>query len=149
LEKNKNQKGFTLIELLIVIVIIGILAGVSLSVINPAKQQRKANEAVLKANTDKLCMAMYACVSATTDPRNNCNSVAESGAINVDGKPAGAAYYIWSDATYLYGRGILAANSGSDGRQCYYRCDYNHTTGVTTSLREVTSTTYNCVADDN
>ena len=33
--KKLNQKGFTLIELLIVIVIIGILAGVVLQILDP------------------------------------------------------------------------------------------------------------------
>ena len=52
-----SRSGFTLIELLIVIVIIGILAGVVLSVINPAKQQRKAKEASLRSTVEKACLA--------------------------------------------------------------------------------------------
>ena len=71
---RQNQVGFTLIELLIVIVIIGILSGVLLSVINPIKQQQKANETVMRSNLDKIRMAFLACVNTTTDPYNKCIS---------------------------------------------------------------------------
>ena len=60
---SRNKKGFTLIELLIVIVIIGILAGVVLSVLNPAKAQRKSAESVLKATTEKLCLGLFSCAA--------------------------------------------------------------------------------------
>jgi len=36
---HRKEEGFTLIELLIVVVIIGILAGVLITVINPIRQQ--------------------------------------------------------------------------------------------------------------
>ena len=55
--------GFTLIELLIVVVIIGVLAGVVLVLINPARQQRRSKESILKANTNKLCLALYSCAT--------------------------------------------------------------------------------------
>ncbi len=65
---SSGQKGFTLIELLIVIVIIGILSGVLLSVINPVRQQQKANETVMRSNLNKIKMALMACVNSTETP---------------------------------------------------------------------------------
>lgn len=69
----KTSSGFTLIELLIVIVIIGIMAGIVLLLINPARQQRKSKETILKANTNKLCLALYAC-STTAGDVTQCDS---------------------------------------------------------------------------
>ena len=58
--KKLNQKGFTLIELLIVIVIIGILAGVVLQILDPAKQQRRAHDGVTKATMEKMALSVGA-----------------------------------------------------------------------------------------
>ena len=60
----KNQKGFTLIELLIVIVIIGILAGVLIAVIDPVKQQNRAKDAGVQATMNKVALATEGFVSA-------------------------------------------------------------------------------------
>jgi prepilin-type N-terminal cleavage/methylation domain-containing protein len=54
---NKQQKGFTLIELLIVIVIIGILAGVLIAIIDPTKQQNRARDANVQATMNKAVLA--------------------------------------------------------------------------------------------
>lgn len=62
--KKLGYKGFTLIELLIVIVIIGILAGVVLQILNPAKQQRRARDGVTKSAMEKLALAFGAYNSA-------------------------------------------------------------------------------------
>lgn len=43
-----NRTGFTLIELLIVVVVIGVLAGAVITVLNPAAQIQKANDAKRK-----------------------------------------------------------------------------------------------------
>lgn len=61
--KNKSR-GFTLIELLIVIAIIGILAAVLLSIINPAAQQNKARDASLVASIGKIALAINSFNSA-------------------------------------------------------------------------------------
>lgn len=55
--KKLGYKGFTLIELLIVIVIIGILAGVVLQILNPARQQNRARDGVTRSNMNKLALA--------------------------------------------------------------------------------------------
>ena len=60
----KNQKGFTLIELLIVIVIIGILAGVLIAIIDPAQQQSRARDAGVQATINKVALATQGFVSA-------------------------------------------------------------------------------------
>ncbi len=61
---DAEAKGFTLIELLIVIVIIGILAGVLMAVINPAKQQNRARDANVIATINKVVLATQGYVSA-------------------------------------------------------------------------------------
>jgi len=60
----KNQKGFTLIELLIVIVIIGILAGVLIAIIDPNAQQNRARDAGVQASINKAALAAGGFVSA-------------------------------------------------------------------------------------
>lgn len=60
----KREKGFTLIELLIVIVIIGILAGVLIAVIDPIQQQNRARDAGVKASINKVALATEGYVSA-------------------------------------------------------------------------------------
>lgn len=57
LKRLKNQKGFTLIELLIVIVIIGILAGIVIG-LTGASARRKANDAQAKADMHELQNAL-------------------------------------------------------------------------------------------
>lgn len=59
-----NNKGFTLIELLIVIVIIGILAGVLIAVIDPTTQQNRARDANVRATMNKIALATNGYISA-------------------------------------------------------------------------------------
>lgn len=61
---TKNQKGFTLIELLIVIVIIGILAGVLIAIIDPQAQQNRARDAGVQASINKVALATQGFISA-------------------------------------------------------------------------------------
>jgi len=69
---NQNtQKGFTLIELLIVIVIIGILAGVLIAVIDPQAQQSKARDANVKATINKVALATQGYISAYGNSPND------------------------------------------------------------------------------
>lgn len=57
LRELKNQKGFTLIELLIVIVIIGILAGIVIG-LTGANARKKANDSRAKADMHELQTAL-------------------------------------------------------------------------------------------
>lgn len=52
--KNIKNLGFTMIELLIAISIIGLLAGISISVINPQRQRNIAQEAINKQTMYKI-----------------------------------------------------------------------------------------------
>jgi prepilin-type N-terminal cleavage/methylation domain-containing protein len=60
----KNNKAFTLIELLIVIVIIGILAGVLIAVIDPGAQQNRAKDANLVATLNKVSLVTESHISS-------------------------------------------------------------------------------------
>ncbi len=60
----KNENAFTLIELLIVVSIMGILAGVVLSVINPMRQRAIASDAVTSSTLNKLAEGVEAYYSA-------------------------------------------------------------------------------------
>lgn len=57
LKRIRNQKGFTLIELLIVIVIIGILAGIVIG-LTGSSARRKANDADRKAELHEVQNAL-------------------------------------------------------------------------------------------
>ena len=62
--------GFTLIELLIVIVIIGILAGVVIGVLNPIQQQNRARDATFRSSLNKMALAgksLFVSSPRTTD----------------------------------------------------------------------------------
>lgn len=56
-QTNFSQSGFTLVELLIVIVIIGILAGVVIGVLNPIQQQARARDGSTRAQLDKMALS--------------------------------------------------------------------------------------------
>ena len=55
---SQNNKGFTLVELLIVIVIMGILAGVAITVINPQGIRAKTNDGVRKGDLKKIQLGL-------------------------------------------------------------------------------------------
>ena len=65
MQTSNKKLGFTLIELLIVIVIIGILAGVVLAIINPARVIRRSNEGTARSKVAKACLAYISCLDST------------------------------------------------------------------------------------
>lgn len=88
----KDKSGFTLIELLIVIAVIGILAAVLISVLDPGAQRTRANETVLRSNVDKLCLAWGACnSSSSTGAATACDTATELG-VTLPTVPTGATY---------------------------------------------------------
>lgn len=54
IQAKLQQTGFTLIELLVVVSVIGVLSGVMVGVIDSQRQKKVAEDAVKKANLEKL-----------------------------------------------------------------------------------------------
>jgi prepilin-type N-terminal cleavage/methylation domain-containing protein len=138
---KKNNQGFTLIELLIVIVLIGILSGVLLSVIQPGAQRERANETVMKANMDKILLAVKACTSARKDPLTACDTTAEIGVNVPAGEPVTGTVYSVAAASpailvsaCLGGTYATAPCGAATGGLCQIRYTFNPTTGVGTVL---------------
>lgn len=130
MRRNYREKGFTLIELLIVIVIIGILAGVVIAVMNPAEQQRRARESVVRSNTDKICLAMHACAAARQAPATSCITFANVGVNDPAGTPTGSTYTIsYSDPDITV--------AGEDSAGCEFSCTYDVTDGTATQVAPV------------
>jgi len=85
MKKNRNNFGFTLIELIIVISLIGVLAGVLMTVVNQERQQEYAGDAVKRQDLKSLIdgfESMYTAErfyperGATTLSNNPCDSPA-------------------------------------------------------------------------
>jgi len=74
-------KGFTLVELLVVISLIGILAGVTISIINPKKQRQVAEDGIRQANLQKYALGIEAYGTANGSYPTDANG---------DGEPEGA-----------------------------------------------------------
>lgn len=155
---STKSRGFTLIELLLVIVIIGILAGLVLAVINPARQQRKSREAILKSNTNKICFALFTCASSAQDI-SLCNDFSAS-KVAVDitelrgaaqtgptqpassrsatSIPGYSTYNMTETADTITITGNLpgtgAGSSGAAG-SCDFTCSYNFLTGDAQSIQ--------------
>lgn len=88
------KKGFTIIELLIVVSILGILSGITLTVIDTGKQRARAEDAVKRSNIEKLAQAIQA----------HCNAESRCPIKDGTGKPVAPTYIMgWpTDAVYTY-----------------------------------------------
>ena len=128
-----KQKGFTLIELLIVIVILGILAGVVLAVINPAAQQTRANQSVLRASTEKICIAVQACAASTLDALN-CDTAADAG-YTAPAVPAGAVYAIANAPASAAGTITVTGTLAG----CVFGCSATPSTGGFVNLAQTSA----------
>lgn len=126
-----DSKGFTLIELLIVIVIIGILAGVLIAVIDPAAQQNRARDANVQATMNKFALAINAYAAAygaLPDQTQLLNGITTASALTgngtscTDGNVDECVFSYTNTALPTGGTaGCTTAYSGSGANQCYWR----------------------------
>lgn len=114
LKRINNEKGFTLIELLIVIVIIGILAGIVIG-LTGANARRKANDAQKKADMHELQNALEQyyvdneAYPATSGWQATLTPDYLTGALT---SPDALAYtYLGSDSTYTLQVGLADTNA--------------------------------------
>jgi prepilin-type N-terminal cleavage/methylation domain-containing protein len=147
IRKYRSTQGFTLVELLVVISIISILAGALFMVINPAKMQTKAKEAVLRAKTAQICSGLYAC-SAAKDDATLCDAWisgvgrdwTELGiTLNPDGDPPTSIYVTTATNPNVTGPTSTVHVTGSlttGGVLCSYTCSFDFSNGNVEKLVE-------------
>ena len=140
---RESQNGFTLIELLLVIVIIGILSGVLLSVINPVRQQRKANQTVMRSNLEKLHMAQLGCVNSRLNPVADCITATALGVNVPTGEPTATTTYTIA-AVSTTGVSVSAQEFGATNPadECVMTYTYTISTGAVSK-----STDAHCLID--
>jgi len=123
----KINKGFTLIELLLVVSILGILAGVMTSVINPNVQRNKAQDAIKRSNIEKLAQSIEAyCAGEGVCPSVNTDTVLRN--TYVKQWPADISYY-WGNSYRDFEINVALSSNSSK----FYR--YNSVWG---SIKECT-----------
>ena len=134
-KNNINKYGFTLIELLLVIVIIGILAGVVLAIVKPTLQQGKATESVLKSNVNKMCLALFGCASTTTN-EVLCDDIASIG-ITTPTQPKSAAYSVTLTNHIVTVDGAIKTKDSTTS--CRYSCSYDFSSSTPKSITASTT----------
>ncbi|MFZ5425216.1 MAG: prepilin-type N-terminal cleavage/methylation domain-containing protein [Patescibacteria group bacterium] len=123
----RSSKGFTLIELLIVIVIIGILAGVLIAVINPATQQNRARDAGVKAGINKVALATEGFISAYGEVPDEVQFIAALSNVTESGTSCSTAnsydcmFTITGNPLPVLCSGTAPTWSGSGAVQCSFR----------------------------
>lgn len=107
-----DSRGFTLVELLIVIVIIGILAGVVIGVLNPVQQQNRARDGTLRASMSKMALGAKSMSASSTN-----------GAV-----PTGAEFFATVGGGVAIGAVTAATNCNSDTQTAAaYDCNFTVT----------------------
>lgn len=102
--------------------------------INPATQQRKAKEVVLKAKTGQLCLALNAC-GAAKDSALLCDSYADLGVTDPTGEPVNATYSV-SSATSSTDTVTISGAFPTGATSCTYMCSFNFDTGDIVKLTQ-------------
>jgi prepilin-type N-terminal cleavage/methylation domain-containing protein len=140
MRKSYSQKGFTLVELLIVIVIIGILAGVLIAVVNPIEQQNKARDATVKAAMNKIALSIKGNVSAYGRVPDGAGVIAGLSNVSVATGAGGANDCTTDDVYCLFdingadlasncGATLYSGHNDTGGNDCSYM--YYATNGIT------------------
>lgn len=129
---TRKNSGFTLVELLVVISIISILAGALFMVINPAQLQKKSREAVLKARTSQICVALNTCAavkSSATDcyVEGDVRDFSKLNTTNPSGDPVDSTYELTCSDDPCASDSTLTVN----GRlyTCSYSCSFDFSDG--------------------
>ena len=138
-QTTKDHLGFTIIELLMVITIIGIVSGVTLTTINVQRQREIAQDGVLRENLQKVSEAVesYRILEGTypescSDVPTNCSG---NDALDelVDNWPADIEYVTDSDESEF----AVYANSVIDDEKYYkYSSDWSDTSDDDGSMQE-------------
>ncbi len=96
-----------MVELLVVVSLVGILAGVTISIINPVKQRQVAEDGVKQSNLQKLALGVEAYGNANSKYPAAAGGKPDPADADVgqfikqypDGEPAGSTYTYYNDST--------------------------------------------------
>ena len=125
-----GKKGFTLIELLIVIAILGVLSGIIIAVLNPARQRQRAQDANLISALGKIGVSVDAFYSAKARFPNNKTPLPCSGVTcelydEIENETHSLAYndVRWPWIAFSI-NGVTTADNGGGNRIWYFGGDY-------------------------